>query len=95
MICRYFKPQQVVFVANCPPKSDCISVMQQNINSEPFIFWPNLRTQNFYRLPTKTSAATVTNHKKLPQINFIRLLSVKDVGDNLVLVLKCHGLIFA
>lgn len=42
-----------------------------------------------------TSTPTLAGDKKLPQINLVRLLSVKRVGDNVPTLLKNHALILS
>ncbi len=64
--------------------------MQQDINSKPLSLSPNVRPQKLHRPTTKTTAAMATHDKKLSQVNLIRLLSVKCVGDNRSVVLKNH-----
>lgn len=42
-----------------------------------------------------TLAATIAPDKKLPQINLIRLFSVKSISDNVTSLLKNHATILA
>jgi len=69
--------------------------MQQDINGKPLIFWPNLRPQNLDCPAANAPAAAVANDKQLPQVNLVRLLPVKSVGDNFAVFLKNYAPIFA
>src|SRR5467141_574532 len=85
---KNFKRQAIIRVAYCSPEGYGGFVGDQYINCQALVLGPYIRTENFDRTTAKALPSTITDHKELPQINLLRLLSVKRVGDNLIAVRK-------
>ena len=78
----------MVCIADCPPENQGVLVGNQDLDRQPLTFWPNLRARNLHHPPTDTLPALVANQKKMPQIDFIRLLPEQGIRRHRATVLK-------
>ncbi len=75
------------------PKSDAALVGKQNFHRQSPAFWPYLGAKNPHRSPANPPTPAISNNEKVPQVNLLRPLPVKSIGDNRSAVLKNHRLI--
>ena len=90
MFDRYLKREGIIGITNRTPKSDAALIGNQNFHRQSSVFRPDLRAQNLHGAAAESLTTTLSNDKKLPQINQIRLLSIKTISNNLSVVLKNH-----
>src|SRR5437867_3802928 len=85
---EYLERQTVICVTDRAPESDCSLVCNENLHRQPLGLGPNLSAEQLNSRSANPLTAAITDHKKLPQVNFLRLLSKQSVSDNLTIILE-------
>src|ERR1035437_10114708 len=72
----------MVFISHRSPECHGVRIGNQNLNRQSLVPWPNLCAENFHRPAANPLPAFVANHKKMPQVYFLRFFAEQGIGDN-------------
>lgn len=75
----YLQREAIVGVSNRTPEGDSTNIRHQYLDGEPFCFGPDVRSEIFYQSPANRLATAATSHKKLSEVNLVRLFSEQSI----------------
>src|SRR5262245_6302306 len=67
---------RIILVTERVPESDGCRVLNQHIDRQSLVRWPEVGTQNFNSSPPDALSAPVAHDEQLTQIDFLRLLAI-------------------
>jgi hypothetical protein len=67
----------MILVADGPPEGNSCRVADQNLDRQSFVLRPDFCDENFHGLAAKALPAVVSHDEQLPQIPFLRLMSLQ------------------
>src|SRR6266404_3389832 len=85
----------VVRIAEGSPERCGVFVRYQDIDSQSLGLRPNSRTKNLDGAAPNSLPATMSNHKELPQVNRVGMLTEQRIGNDLFSIFKNNPCVFA